>query len=184
MVHYEYLEKCVGLYPFGKKVIELLDQYRNLRVVQINTTAVGKILWIGSYHGDLCMPLPDTFENFMVCLHEIGHGAGNYQSAIHGKLMAEYYAECWALKKAKELGFNYFRNDMKYYVQHRVVGNMLECMRHENRIVWHLSDLPPNVFKWLCIEFHKNGKYKVEWENGMTLYLWKKDEMLTLYWKG
>ena len=182
MIHDEYLKACADLYPFGREVIKLLDSNRRLRVCKVNDISMGRIYYWDGYC-ELEVPLPDTFENFMVCLHEIGHGVGNYQSRIYGKLMAEYYTECWALKKAKELGFNYFRNDMKYYVQHRIAGNMLECMRHENRIVWHPSDLPPNIFKWLCIEFRKNGKYTVKWENGMTLYLWKRDEMLTLHWR-
>ena len=186
-VHEKFLEKCKGISPFGEHIIGILELYPHLKVDEIREVAVGQIIYYSdSYHG-LHIPLPETFEKFMVCLHEIGHGARNYQSRIYGMLMAEYLTECWALKVAKMLGFGK-HSEMKDWVKRRVAGNMLECMRYVPCQVFYIPDLPAHMYKWIQYLFQIKGdmKAEVKWGDSIstTLRLWRRGEMLTLRWEG
>lgn len=179
--HTYFVEECKRIFPWGQEIVGLLNRYSNLVVTEIDEGVMGRIVyWLEGC--ELRVPIPDTFEKFMVCLHEIGHGVNNYQSALLGKLRAEYLTEKWALKMAKEMGFGHY-SEMERWVKIRVCGNMLECLRKELDSIFYLPDFPKPLLSYIRPVLGRRHSI-VKWkDSGGELHCYHIDRILTLVWK-
>jgi len=104
---YDELEAIVWRYAKRYKVSILNDRF---------TTSVGRA-WVDSK--EIKIPVIDSIEDFLVCLHEIGHiVTGQKIDDSSPDYMFEYLADKWAIDTAKKHGIYNFKYEMraKWYV--------------------------------------------------------------------
>jgi hypothetical protein len=106
-VNYAELEDIVCRYAKRYNINILNDRF---------TTSVGRA-WIESR--EIKIPVIDSVEDFLVCLHEVGHiVTGQKIDSTTPDYMFEYLADKWAIDTAMKHGIYNFKYEMraKWYV--------------------------------------------------------------------